>query len=147
MLTWYTYVKKTVQGKIYSTETSFKIPDFWWLQFWTTTVRMWIKIKYQSYSAASQWMVIGSSIFSLSSFSIRVIPQGTVDNNLWPDRLAGSKALYPNYCRQPTLWLHDLCLEVLTVHGIELRLFWAKSFPLLILLMSRIWHSSNRYNF
>ncbi len=60
---------------------------------------------------------------------IRVIPQGTVDNNLGPDRLAGTKALDPNYCRHPTLWLHDLCLEVITVHGIELRLFWAKAYP------------------
>ena len=34
---------------------------------------------------------------------IRVIPQGTVDNNLGPDRLAGPKALGPNYCKQPTL--------------------------------------------
>ena len=34
---------------------------------------------------------------------IRVIPQGTVDDNLGPDRLAGPKALDPNYCRQPTL--------------------------------------------
>ncbi len=34
---------------------------------------------------------------------IRVIPQGTVDNNLGPDRLVGPKALDPNYCRQPTL--------------------------------------------
>ena len=48
---------------------------------------------------------------------VRITPQGTVDNNLGPDRLAGPKALDPNYCRQPRL--HDLCLEVLTVHGIE----------------------------
>ncbi len=34
---------------------------------------------------------------------IRVIPQGTVDNNLGPDRLAGPKAVDPNYCRQLTL--------------------------------------------
>ena len=36
---------------------------------------------------------------------IRIIPQGTttVDNNLGPYRLAGTKALDPNYCRQPTL--------------------------------------------
>ena len=34
---------------------------------------------------------------------IRVTPQGTVDNNLGPDRLAGPKDLDPNYCRQPTL--------------------------------------------
>ena len=32
--------------------------------------------------------------------AIRVIPQGTVDNNLGPDRLAGPKALDPNYSRQ-----------------------------------------------
>ncbi len=34
---------------------------------------------------------------------IRLIPQGTVDNNLGPDRLAGPKALDPNYFRQLTL--------------------------------------------
>ena len=34
---------------------------------------------------------------------IQFIPQETVVNNLGPDRLAGSKALDPNYCRQPTL--------------------------------------------
>ena len=32
-----------------------------------------------------------------------LIPQRTVDNNLGPDCLEGSKALDPNYCRQPTL--------------------------------------------
>ena len=61
---------------------------------------------------------------------IRLIPQGTIDNTLGPDRLEGAKALDPDDCRQPTLWLNDLCLEVLTVHGIELRLFWAKAFPI-----------------
>ena len=30
------------------------------------------------------------------------MPQGTVDNNLGPDRLAGPKALDPNHCRQQT---------------------------------------------
>ena len=34
---------------------------------------------------------------------LRVIPQGTVYNNLGPERLAGPKALDPNYFRQPTL--------------------------------------------
>ncbi len=57
-----------------------------------------------------------------------------VDNNLRPDRLADPKALEPNHCIQPTIWLHGLCLEVQAVHGTELRLFWAKTFPLLILL-------------
>ncbi len=33
-------------------------------------------------------------------------------------------------------------MEVLTVNGNELRLFWTKAFPLLILLMSRILHTS-----
>ncbi len=28
---------------------------------------------------------------------------GTVDNNLGPDHLAGSKASNPNYCRLPTI--------------------------------------------
>ena len=56
-------------------------------------------------------------------------PQGTVDNNLGPDHLEGPKALDPNFCRQPTLWLHDLCLEVLTVHGTELSLFGTKALP------------------
>ncbi len=54
-------------------------------------------------------------------------------------------------CRQPSLWLHIFCLETLSVHlqcmhGYELRLFGAKVFLLLILLMSRIWYSSSRYN-
>ncbi len=40
---------------------------------------------------------------------IRLIPQGTVDNNLGPDRLAGPKALDPNYSRQPTLIAGPLC--------------------------------------
>ncbi len=30
---------------------------------------------------------------------IQLIPQGTVDNNLGPDVLAGQKALDPNYCQ------------------------------------------------
>ena len=61
----------------------------------------------------------------------RFIPQWTVDTNLGPDRLAGTKALDPNHCRQLILTLHDLCIEVIIVHGIELCLFEAKAFPLL----------------
>ncbi len=33
----------------------------------------------------------------------KYIPQGTGDNLLGPDRLAGPKALEINFCRQPTL--------------------------------------------
>ena len=58
--------------------------------------------------------------------------------NLGPDRLAGTKSLDTNNCRQPT---NDLCLKVQTVHSTELRLFRAKAFPLFILLKSRILHS------
>ncbi len=59
--------------------------------------------------------------------TLLLIPQGMVDNNLGPNRLAGPKVLDPNYCRQSTLSLHDfgLCLEVLTVHGTGLSLFGA----------------------
>ena len=35
-------------------------------------------------------------------YFIRFISQGTVDNNLGPERLAGPKALDPNPCRQTT---------------------------------------------
>ncbi len=63
--------------------------------------------------------IILKTIYLSYLIIIRLIPQGTVDNNLGPDRLAGPKALDPNYCRQPTLTLNNLCLEVLSVHGTE----------------------------
>ena len=44
-----------------------------------------------------------SNDYITSNRYLRVIPQGTVDNNLGPDCLTGPKALDPNYCRQPTL--------------------------------------------
>ena len=37
------------------------------------------------------------------------------DSYLRSDCLVGPKALDPNHYRQPTLWLHDLCLKNLTV--------------------------------
>ncbi len=40
---------------------------------------------------------------NIEHISILFIPKGTVDNNLGPDLLAGSKALYPNRYRQPTI--------------------------------------------
>ena len=67
----------------------------------------------------------------------------TVGNNLGPKRQVGQKALYPYYYRQPTLWLYNFCPEVENVYGNEKRLFLAKAFPLLLLLMSRIWHNFN----
>ena len=48
----------------------------------------------------------------------------TVDNKLWPDRLAGQIALDPKHYRQQTFY----CM---TEHGNE---FWAKASPLLILV-------------
>ncbi len=94
------------------------------------------QVIYKSYEAAAcfEYLKIQKVI------DLRLIPQGTVDDNLGLDRLAGPKALDPNYCRQSTLRLPDLCLEVLTVHCTELRLFWAKVFHLLILLM----HASDK---
>ncbi len=99
------------------------------------------------------WYIIDMYfIFNLVRGIIRLIPQGTVDNNLGPDRLAGHKALDPNHCRQPTLWLHVLCLDVLTVHGTELYLFGADTFPLLILLMpasdiAAVWTTFNFFSY
>ncbi len=52
------------------------------------------------------------------------LPQGTVNNNLGPEHLECPKTLDPNYFRKPTL-----CLDVLTIHGAELRLFEAKAIP------------------
>ncbi len=57
------------------------------------------------------------------------ILQGTFVYNLRPCSWAGQKALDPNHCRQPTLWLHDIFLEVLTVHGTKFNLFGSKAFP------------------
>ena len=56
--------------------------------------------------------------------------QWNVNNKLWQDRLTSPKALDLYHFRKPTLWLHDLCLEVLAVHGNELHLFLAKVLPL-----------------
>ncbi len=65
------------------------------------------------------------------------IPLKKVENNLWPDRLEGQRTLIPNHCRQSTLLLPNLWLEVLTVHsnesmsvldpGISLFILWAEN--------------------
>ncbi len=53
-----------------------------------------------------------------------------------------NKGPYPQpTTRQPTLWLHKLCLEILIVHSNELRLSKAKTFYSTHTIMSRIWHS------
>ncbi len=46
--------------------------------------------------------VLYCALFLGIAIQIRLIHKGTVDNNLGPDRLADSKALDPNYFRQPT---------------------------------------------
>ena len=46
--------------------------------------------------------------------------------------------------KQPSLWLYDPCLVVLTVYGNELRLFLANSSPPLKLLITHALHSSSR---
>ena len=56
------------------------------------------------------------SIVKVGKYTVDTInTQWTVDNSLRPDSLAGPKALDPKYCRQPTLCLYDLCLEVLNL--------------------------------
>ena len=52
---------------------------------------------------------------------IRLILQGTVDNNLCTNCLVGIKALDHDYCRQPTLWLHELCLEAIATRAAKIE--------------------------
>ncbi len=47
----------------------------------------------------------GKIIIARFTPNSKFMPQGTVDNNLWPECLAGPKALDINECRQPTLFL------------------------------------------
>ena len=53
--------------------------------------------------------------------------QGTVNTNLGPERFADPKALDPNRCRQPTLWLHDLCPKDPNCASNKLHLIWFKA--------------------
>ncbi len=71
--------------------------------------------------------------FLKSILYLLFITQGTVKNNVEPDHLACPGLLHPNCCRQPTLWLHALCLEALTVHSDAFWQFWAKAFHILVL--------------
>ncbi len=48
-------------------------------------------------------IIIKLTLLYRQTYIIRLMPQVTVDNKLGPDRLAGLKALDPNYRRQPTL--------------------------------------------
>ncbi len=53
-----------------------------------------------SYYNKVQVIMLSNSITLLYAANIkRLIPQGTVDNNLGPDRSEDPKALDPNYCR------------------------------------------------
>ncbi len=67
------------------------------------------------------------------------IHQGTVDNNLGPDRFAGPKAVNPNYADNQAcdcthfVWKSQLCMVLSYV------CLGPRHSPGLILLMSRIW--------
>ena len=52
------------------------------------------------------WINLCSLVLSL----IIIIPQGTVGNNLGPDRLEEPKALDPNYCLHHLVFLGSLLL-------------------------------------
>ena len=49
--------------------------------------------------------------------------------SIWQNSFFLHKNTSPYYKRQTTLCLHDLCQEVLTLHGDELPLFLAQGFP------------------
>ncbi len=49
----------------------------------------------------SKWQIY--LCFANLIYTMRVIPQGMIDNKLGPHRLAGPKSLDPNSSRQPTL--------------------------------------------
>ena len=58
---------------------------------------------------------------------------------------SGSKPLHAPY-NCSVIWLHDLCLEVLTLHGNKLHLFMGQSIPPpLFLFMSRAWYNRSIY--
>ncbi len=49
------------------------------------------------------------------------------NNKQWTSRVIQSCLDFSEtFYRQPTLWLHDLCLENLTVHGNEFHLFFGQ---------------------
>ncbi len=72
------------------------------------------------------------------------IPQGTVDKNLGPDRLAGPKALDSNFCRQDLLfdcttfvWKSLLCMVMscYSLTNVASRVCLKnKNYPLIIIL-------------
>ncbi len=61
---------------------------------------------------------------SMYEYDDTINTQGTVDNNLGPDRLAGSRSQLMK-TTNPLI----ACLEVLTVHGTELHLIWGQGIP------------------
>ena len=76
---------------------------------------------------------------------LRVIPQGTIADNLGPDRLAVPKALDLQSFQSTT---NPLIAQPLSEsHVMNCACLWARHLPLLILLMPRICLSSIRYNF
>ncbi len=78
-------------------------------QFWVNWIFMVFSQGYSDRSMQDKfngYIFLSVSILNMLEDKyniIRLIPQGTVDNNLGPDPLADPKALDPNYCRQPTL--------------------------------------------
>ena len=113
-----------------------------------------ILIQYDSYVieagcvCVSAWQLI---IFMtwLIYLRLNTSAQGTVVNNQGPDRFIMSKSSR----FQSLQTTNPLIARPLSespncaMHGNELRLFGAKAFLLLILIMSRIWLSSSRHNF
>ena len=77
--------------------------------------------------------------FPPGNMIIRLKLRGRViDNNLGRDRFNRFKSLRSQLLQTTNPVIARLCLEVLTVHGTELRLVGAKAFPLLIINVAHL---------
>ena len=78
------------------------------------------------------------------------LAQGTVYNNIGPDRLADAKARYPNYCRQSSLWLDDLASVwgqgILTTHTINVAHLSSSSYNFNLFGHDAVWAEHRTYH-
>ena len=93
------------------------------------------------YSGASRWPVATSQTNLLTHFSssnwknINHLSYIFIFNIICIKRHLNMKIFIPLI---NALWLHELCLEVIIVQNNKLCLFWAKTFSLLLLLITSV---------
>ena len=93
---------------------------------WNVVANIGIKKKINLYSNVTTLSEIYLNTMTTWSIGSSVTLWVQVFSTLpWTNSVLGK--ITPN--RQANLLLHNLCLEVITVHGNKLRLFWAKIFP------------------